>query len=355
MYHRDPERLAIMRQVLGAERQRVGEAVAGRVAATGVAMLMAEVDTETMVALSPPRFRELIARLGAASILTVPLRSHARTIGVISLMRNQPGTPYTIDDQRFAEDLADRAGLAIDHAMLVATLEQRVAERTATLETVNRELEAFSYSVSHDLRAPLRAIDGFSEILISDYEAALDDTARRYLSRIRDATRRMAQLIDDLLHLGRISRGPLSVAAIDLSAIAREVVDELRRRDPGRAVGIHLQPGISARGDARLVRILFENLFDNAWKFTAKHPEAEIWFGADAGAFYVRDTGAGFDMAHAGKLFAPFSRLHGAHEYEGTGVGLAIVRRAAERMHGTVGVQSALGIGSTFWVQLPSA
>ena len=355
LYHRDPQRLAIMREVLGTERQRVGEAVAGQVAVTGVAVLMAEVDTEAMVALAPLRFRDLIARLGAASILTVPLRAHARTIGVISLMRNQPGTPYTIDDQRFAQDLADRAGLAIDHAVLVATLEQRVAERTATLETVNRELEAFSYSVSHDLRAPLRAIDGFSEILVTDYEAALDDTARRYLSRIRDATRRMAQLIDDLLHLGRISRGPLTVATIDLSAIAREVVDELRRRDPDRVVGVHLQPGISARGDVRLIRILFENLFGNAWKFTAKHPEAEIWFGADAGTFHVRDTGAGFDMAHAGKLFAPFSRLHGAHEYEGTGVGLATVQRIITRHGGRIWAEGAVGRGATFFFTLGDA
>jgi PAS domain S-box-containing protein len=352
IYHRDPGRVAILRQVVGSERQRVGEGMSGRVAATGNAVLLAELSADEILAMTPRAFRDLVAQLGVASSITMPLRSRGRTIGVISLMRNQPGDPYTIDDQRFAQDLADRAGLAIDNAMLVATLEQRVADRTATLETVNRELEAFSYSVSHDLRTPLRAIDGFGEILVSEYDAALGEAGRQHLTRIREATRRMARLIDDLLDLARISREPLRAADVDLSAIAREVIAELRRGDPDRVVDVDIAPGIAARADARLVAILFENLLGNAWKFTAKHPGARIWFGATAGAFYVRDTGAGFDMAYAGKLFLPFQRLHGLHEFDGTGVGLATVHRIIARHGGKIWAEAEVDRGATFYFTL---
>jgi PAS domain S-box-containing protein len=352
VYHRDAHSVGVMRRVLGSERQRIGEAFAGQVAATGVAVLLPEVETAQVVAQSPPEFRTMLTEIGVASVMILPLRSRGRTVGVVSLLRSRPGNPYTVDDQRFAEDLSDRAGLAIDNAMLVATLEQRVAERTATLEAVNRELEAFSYSVSHDLRTPLRAIDGFSRILLDDYAAALDDTGQRYLSRIISGTRRMAQLIDDLLNLGRIARGPLTVADVDLSAIARDVIDEIRRRDPGRVVDVHITPGLSARADARLVTILLENLLGNAWKFTARHAGAAIWFGADAGAFHVRDTGAGFDMAHAGRLFVPFQRMHGADDYDGTGVGLATVHRIVLRHGGRIWADAGVDRGATFFFTL---
>jgi PAS domain S-box-containing protein len=352
VYHPDPDKRALARQSLGAARQRLGEGLGGRVAQTGVAILIAEANTAQILAGTPPAFRDLVVRMAATSVLTIPLRSRGRTIGAISLWQTQPGRPYTIDDQHLAQDLADRAALAIDNAALVATLEQRVADRTATLEAVNRELESFSYSVSHDLRAPLRAIDGFGKMLLTDYGANLDDRGRHYLSRIRVGTQRMAQLIDDLLDLARIARVSLTATRIDLSAVAGEVVAEIQKRDPGRSVPIHIAPGLAARADARLMAILLDNLLGNAWKFTAKQPGAEIWFGTEAGAFYVRDTGAGFDMAYADKLFLPFQRLHSDREYDGTGVGLATVHRIVTRHGGKIWADAAVGRGATFYFTL---
>lgn len=351
-YHPDPALREVAGEVLGSARQRVGDGVAGIVAATGEAILIPEIDTVRFQAITSPVFRTMFDRLGVASALALPLRSHGRTIGVISLLRSTPGRPYTIDDQRLAQDLADRAGLAIDNAVLVGTLEQRVSERTAALETANRDLEAFSYSVSHDLRTPLRAIDGFSRVLLADYEDKLDDQAQHYLRRIRSGTQRMASLIDDLLDLARITRTPLSITALDLSAIAAEVVAEIQKRDPERVVRVHIADGLSARGDARMLRIVLENLFGNAWKFTAKHPGAEIWFDGGDGIFHVRDTGVGFDMAYAQKLFLPFQRLHAVKEYDGTGVGLATVSRIVNHHGGRIWAEAAVGAGATFWFTL---
>jgi signal transduction histidine kinase len=351
-YHHDPENRELARQVLGTERQRIGEGLAGRAAANGEPVLVPVLDAEAVHALVPAAFRPMLARVGISSALAIPLRSHGRTIGAVSLLRSRPGNPYTIDDQHLAQDLADRAGLAIDNAVLVATLEQRVAERTQALETVNRELEAFSYSVSHDLRTPLRAIDGFSRALLADYEAKLDDRGQRYLHRIRAGTQRMASLIDDLLNLARITRVSLKLAALDVSALAEEVVAELHKREPGRTIAIHIAPGVSARADVHLVKIALENLLGNSWKFTAKRAQAEIWFGADAGTFFVRDNGAGFDMAHAEKLFAPFHRLHAINEYDGTGVGLAIVHRIVSHHGGRIWAEAEVGKGATFYFTL---
>ena len=351
-YHEDPALRALAGEVLGSARQRIGDGLAGMVAATGEPILIPQIETERFLSLTAPVFRELFQRVGVASALAVPLRSHGRTIGVVSLLRSAPGRPYTVDDQRLAQDLADRAGLAIDNAVLVATLEQRVGERTAALEAANRDLEAFSYSVSHDLRTPLRAIDGFSRILVADYDDRLDDRARHYLQRIRTGTQRMAALIDDLLNLARITRTPLSIGALDVSALAAEVVAELRKREPERAVAVHIAPGLTARADARMLRIVLENLFGNAWKFTANHAGAEIWFGAEAGTFHVRDTGAGFDMAYAQKLFLPFQRLHAVKEYEGTGIGLATVSRIVGHHGGRIWAEAAVDAGATFWFTL---
>jgi PAS domain S-box-containing protein len=352
IHHADPTILELARRMTTADRQRVGDGISGQVAETGVASVLADVDREHMLAMTPPAFQPLVTRLGITTALTIPLRSRGRTLGVISLWRSAPGNPYTVGDQRFAQDLADRAGLAIDNAMLVETLEQRVAERTATLQVLNRELESFSYSVSHDLRTPLRAIDGFSHMLVADYGGQLDDRAQHYLSRIRAGTQRMAQLIDDLLDLARISRVPLAATSVDLSALASEVIAEVQRRDPNRTVEVHIAPGISARADARLMKILLENLLGNAWKFTARQDAAQIWFGADASAFFVRDTGAGFDMAYAEKLFVPFQRLHSDREYEGTGIGLATVHRIVTRHGGRIWAEAELGRGATFFFTL---
>jgi PAS domain S-box-containing protein len=351
-YHRDVEQQDAARYVLGTRRQRLGDGIAGRVAATGEAVLIPAVDGPQMRALTPPAFWPMMDRLGVSSALAIPLRSRGRTIGAISLLRSTPGAPYTIDDQRLAQDLADRAGLAIDNAVLVATLEHRVAERTAALEAANHELEAFSYSVSHDLRTPLRAIDGFSRILLGDYLDKLDERGQHYLQRILSGASRMSGLIDDLLTLARIARAQPAVALQDLSALAADVVAEIQKREPARTTAIHITPGLSALGDARLLTIMFENLLGNAWKFTAKHHDAQIWFGADADTFHIRDTGAGFDMAYAKKLFQPFQRLHATAEYEGSGIGLATVHRIVTHHGGRIWAEAEVGKGATFFFTL---
>jgi PAS domain S-box-containing protein len=349
VHHPDPALRDLARHLLGTERQRVGDGLGGGVAASGTAVLVPALDPGELAARTPPPLRPLLARLGISSILVVPMRSRGRTLGVVSLVRPHGLTPYTIEDQRLAQDLADRAALAVDNALLVGTLEQRVAERTAALEAANRDMEAFSYSVSHDLRTPLRAIDGFSLALLEDYQPDLDDTAQGYLRRIRAAAQRMGALIDDLLALARVSRVSLHLVALDISLLTEEIVTEFRRRDPGRATPVHVAPGLSVRADARLLRIALENLLGNAWKYTARHPRAEIWVGGDDSAFHVRDTGAGFDMAYADKLFEPFERLHGHGEYEGTGIGLAIVARIIALHGGRIWATGEIDRGATFF------
>ncbi|HEX4450824.1 MAG TPA: ATP-binding protein [Kofleriaceae bacterium] len=351
-YHRDPDARNVARKVLGTERQRVGDGIAGRVAATGHAELVAELDDKHLDELAARPFREMLCELGVASVLAISLRSNGRTTGVISMLRTERDSPYTVDDQRLAQDLADRAGLAIDNAVLVATLEQRVRERTAEIEVVNRDLEAFSYSVSHDLRAPLRTIDGFSRALVDDCADRLDDDGRQYLSRIRAGTQRMTKLIDDLLGLARIGRAPLQIGVVDASRIAGEIVAEMRNRDPERAIATTIAPGLTVRADPRLVTIVLENLLGNAWKFTARTSNPAIEVGAIDGALFVRDNGAGFDMAYAAKLFAPFQRLHPTEEFAGDGIGLATVARIVAHHTGRVWAEAAVGRGATFFFTL---
>ncbi len=229
---------------------------------------------------------------------------------------------------------------------------QRMAER---LQASNRELESFSYSVSHDLRAPLRAIDGFSEALLEDYADRLDETGRDYLQRVRAGARRMSRLIDDMLQLSRVNRVELQPREVDLSALAREVIDELRAADPARKVAVHIEPDLQVRGDPRLLRTVLANLLGNAWKFTANTPAAEIRFGRDPNdpaVFQVRDNGVGFDMRHADKLFGVFQRLHRASDYPGSGVGLATVQRIIHRHGGRIWAESAPDAGATFRFRL---
>lgn len=223
-------------------------------------------------------------------------------------------------------------------------------------EAANRELEAFSYSVSHDLRAPLRAIDGFSQALLDDYHNLLDDQGRDYLRRVRAATQRMARLIDDLLRLSRLTRGELSIDLIDLSALAKSVAAELQKSHPERQVEFTIANGLTARTDPHLLKVVLENLLDNAWKFTSKRKDAVIEFDAlpmnQTTAFFVRDNGAGFDMTYADKLFATFQRLHTDKEFPGTGIGLSLVQRIVHRLGGQVWAKGEVGGGATFYFTL---
>lgn len=236
------------------------------------------------------------------------------------------------------------------------TLEQRVIERTAQLELSNKELEAFSYAVSHDLRAPLRGIDGWSVALLEDYGDTLDDRAHEYLGRVRSETQRMGSLIDDLLKLSRVARQEMLPKPLDLSTIAEAIAGKLEEREPFRTVEVVIQPGLSAQGDAGLMRVALSNLFENAWKFTSKWTAARIEFGRmdqETGpVFFVRDNGAGFDMDYAQKLFSPFQRLHKTSEFPGTGVGLATVQRIIHRHGGRIWAEAEVGRGATFFFTL---
>jgi light-regulated signal transduction histidine kinase (bacteriophytochrome) len=235
---------------------------------------------------------------------------------------------------------------------LNAELEQRVIERTVQLAAANQELESFAYSVSHDLRAPLRSIDGFSQALLEDYKDKVDEEGQDYLRRVRAAAQRMAQLIDDILKLSRITRNEMTHTEVDLTALAREVAAELREQEPQRQVEFVIAEGLVARGDPRLQRVVLENLLGNAWKFTAHREQAQIEFGrTEAGggpALFVRDNGAGFDMAWVDKLFAPFQRLHSEQEFPGTGIGLALVQRIVYRHGGRIWAEGKVGEGATF-------
>ncbi|MDP3911580.1 MAG: ATP-binding protein [Gemmatimonadales bacterium] len=245
-------------------------------------------------------------------------------------------------------------------------LEQRVGERTHELEerneelrrnaakllAANAELDAFAYSVSHDLRAPLRSIDGFSQVLLEDYRAQLDEAGQDSLRRVRAASQRMGTLIDDLLKLARVTRAEMRAERVDLSGMAQDIVAELQRTTPERPVECAIAPGLEARGDSRLLRVALENLLRNSWKYTGKqsHPQVEFTTVEANGdrVFVVRDNGAGFDMQYADKLFGVFQRLHSAAEFEGTGVGLATVRRIISRHGGRIWAEGAVDRGATF-------
>jgi PAS domain S-box-containing protein len=238
----------------------------------------------------------------------------------------------------------------------IKELNQDLAFRNTELETVNRELESFSYSVSHDLRAPLRAIDGFSQALLEDVGDRLDGNAKAHLNRIRGAAQRMGLLIDDLLQLARVTRAELAIDRIDLSKIAGEVVDELKNAAPDRRGEFTIAPDLLVDGDPRLMRVVLENLLNNAWKFTAKRDTAKVDVGRvdreEGPAYYVRDNGAGFDMNYAGKLFGVFQRLHDAGSYPGTGVGLATVQRIIRKHGGDIWADAKPEGGATFYFTL---
>jgi signal transduction histidine kinase len=231
-------------------------------------------------------------------------------------------------------------------------LERRVIERTAQLEAANRELEMFSYSVSHDMRAPLRHLDGFSQALLDEYSGKLNTTGKDYLDRIRKSSRRMLEMIDAILELSRFARGKVLRGSVDLSAMVREIADQLVRSQPERVVAFRIAEGMTVRGDARLLRVVLENLIGNAWRFSEPVKDALIEFYPTELegrlAFAVRDNGVGFDMAYADKLFAPFQKLHKNDEFSGRGIGLAIARRIINRHGGKIQAEAEPGKGATF-------
>ncbi len=252
---------------------------------------------------------------------------------------------------------AEHVGLQLESANEQLAKANRDLDNTnRDLEGANKELEAFSYSVSHDLRAPLRSIDGFSRILLEDYADKLDEEGEDYLGRVRAASKHMDTLIEDLLDLSRVSRGPLRREVIDLSAVAKGIVQKLERSQPERKVRFVAEEGVVAFGDASLLRVALENLLGNAWKFTSKKEVATIEFGVahrnGEMAYYVRDDGAGFDPRYAEKLFGAFQRLHGAEDFEGTGIGLATVARIVHRHGGRVWAEGVVGEGAAFFFTL---
>jgi light-regulated signal transduction histidine kinase (bacteriophytochrome) len=249
-------------------------------------------------------------------------------------------------------DVSDRRAAEGRIQALNEDLERRVAE----LAAVNKELESFSYSVSHDLRAPLRSIDGFSQALDEEYGDVIGAEGRDYLRRVRASTQRMGELIDDLLNLARVTRREMRREPVDLSALARTIGAQLQKNDPARRVTLAIEDRLTAAGDPHLLRLVLENLLGNAWKFTGKLADARIEFGAErrggATVFYVRDNGVGFDMAYSEKLFGAFQRLHAMTEFPGTGIGLATVQRVVNRHGGRVWAEAAVDRGATFFFTL---
>lgn len=297
--------------------------------------------------------------LGDLVLLLVPLINRGASLGVISLAVPRGTVQLDADMESFFVEIGRRGAAAITYAReftetldLNEELERRVAARTAELQAVNAELETFTYSASHDLRAPLRGIDGFSQALEEDYGDQLDETARGYLNRIRTGAQRMAGLIDDLLSLSRISQGTMVRADVDISSLATEILEDLQAAEPERQMEVEVQPGMTAHADARLVEIVLTNLLGNAWKFTSRKPGGRISVTSekigDEQVFHVRDNGAGFNMDYSSKLFAPFQRLHSVDEFHGSGIGLATTYRIIRRHGGRIWAEGEPDQGAMF-------
>ncbi|HEY6863327.1 MAG TPA: ATP-binding protein [Burkholderiales bacterium] len=313
-------------------------------------------------ALPPGREVEALLASGVETYMAVPMIAGGELIGALSF-GGERGATFPAEQVRVAREVATQLAIAIAQARLLAQvrrhaqeLEERVQARTRELEAANEDLQSFAYSVSHDLRAPLRHIDGFSRMLEQDHAARLDDDGRRLLSTVRKGAARMGRLLDDLLAFSRYGRAAISPGAVDMTALARTVADELARGTPCTVVIDTLPP---ARADAALVRQVWVNLIGNAIKYSGKRAEPRVEITGrvegDLAVYGVRDNGAGFDARYADKLFKVFQRLHNEDEFSGTGVGLAIVHRIVARHGGRVWAEGRPGEGATFWFALPPA
>jgi hypothetical protein len=259
------------------------------------------------------------------------------------------------DELKLLHGLTQAAAVALENMRRLADLELRFKDRGRDLDAVTRELEAFSYAVSHDLRGPLRSVSGFGKLLANDYEDRLDEAGKNFLAYVTDGTLRISALVDALLELSRASRTPLEKQSVDVSKMAQEVAAAFKQREPERRVEVTIEPGLHAEADPRLLRTALENLLGNAWKFSSRRAEAHIAFGRDSSeddAFYVRDDGAGFEMAYSDKLFTPFQRQHRQDEFEGAGVGLAMVQRIVMRHGGRIWAEAVEGEGAAFFFTL---
>ncbi len=310
-------------------------------------------------------YPEALAYLSADAVnMLLPFTGGERTLGLVILAGGEEADSWLFDfsapilstcSSLLLADASERASRqARDEVMrLNAELEQRVAERTEELQLANKELESFSYSVSHDLRAPLRGIDGFSHLLLNSHADQLDETGRDYLLRVRKASQRMGGLIDDLLNLSRVIRSRIRRVPLDLTVLVSEVLDDLREAEPERRVEVDIEQGVKVDADPTLLRAVLENMLGNAWKFTSRRDRAEISFHTRRGdqgevIYCIKDNGAGFDMSYADKLFGAFQRLHSADEFEGSGIGLATVQRIIHRHGGRVWAQSEPDKGAEF-------
>jgi len=359
--------LAAFRRITEATRFAPGVDLPGRVLKNSRPVWVRDV-------LADPGFVRARAttQVGIRAGFALPVMVGREVAAVLEFYTDQPVEP----DPNMLELMANigtQIGRVIERKRINDVLENRVADRTAQLENanrelsrraieleaINRELESFSYSVSHDLRAPLRGIFGFSQALQEDFGDRLDDAGRALLERIKAASQRMARLIDDMLGLSRVTRAEMKPERVDLSALCGEIVAELRKAAPARRVDAIVAPDVWAEGDAHLLRVLLQNLLDNAFKFTSRKDSARIEFGRQSAesetVFFVRDNGAGFEMQYAGKMFGPFQRLHSMKEFEGTGIGLATVQRIVNRHGGRVWAEGRLGEGATFYFTLGKA